>query len=1710
MNPLKKILMLMLILSTVASIMATTVTIGTGTSSQYYPIDRLYNYSAAEIVYLQSEIGMSGSINRLAFQKVSGTDINPILDVSIYMKQTTATTLATGDYSTADYTLVYTGPFTNTATTGWMEVTLTTPYTYSNTQSLSILVVKGFQQWTSSCPYWGYTATTDSKFRYDYDDDAAPTTLTQSLNRPNIQLNIVPLEGPAVFAMSHSAINFGTCFINVTTSATTVTVSNNGGTPMHITSAILGGANASVFTKTDTNTYPVTLAAGGSMSFTVSFLPLLAQQYNATVTVTDDLARTPHILTLTGLGFDNNITTFPYVNSFDETAFPPIGWTNQRIVGTYTPGIWAGSATGVNPPCTPHSGTTMAYYNSYSISANVHTVLSTPPLTLPGNNYRVSFWMYRDISTAYNTPKYSDEGISAWFGTSPTDTTLAVNLGFIPRDAVFAPVVAANGWYKYGFNFPANSAGAAKYVILKVKSQFGNNIFLDDVTIELQPTGVPLPAMVSSPANNVIDQFPTISLNWLPDGTGPATLGYRLSFGTDNPPTNVLNNSDVALVATYTPTLQFGTTYYWKVVPYNALGNATDCPIWTFTTMADPTVTTFPYLQNFDSVTIPAIPVGWSKMIVSSSTAAITTSTSTPNSAPNNVLISNSGDANANVVLVSPPTPNVGLTRIRFWAKGAANYVLLVGTVTNPADPTSFSEFQTINLTATYAEYSVSFAGYAGQAHYIGFKHGLGTAYQSIYLDDFSWLLIPTGPQVEVNVTNLAYGDIYNNSTPVRVVQINNSGLADLSFTVATSGQTVTTNLTGTQTLTPGSSVSCNVTLHPIAEGALTGSITINSNDPLTPALLIPLSATVLPALAPGLIEVGNGSLVEISLPVEPYYNHSFSQTIYLQTELNQPNSSINSIFYKFNGASAWSDTMLVYLGQTTRSSFTSTTDYVPATELTLVYSGLLTVTAEAGWVEIPLDTPYTYDNVSNLVVCIDKDTPYHPNANDFYCAAVTTNRSLEQHADAATSNSNVNNPLAGTLKMNIPDTRFQFHTLSTIPLFSAIPSVVTFGQVNVDNTSTPINVQVRNAGGGTLIITQPITLTGVDVGQFAMTDTHTYPVSLNAGQSITVSVTFTPNSAGVKSAQLNITDNLVSARKATLKSYKSAESERLLHVIPISGSGNDGVIHTFPYSQGYEEEAFPAGTGWVVADGANPGQGWRRRATAGNSHNGTGYAVVGTLAGNHWMMTPKFEIGAQSNTLRYWIKDSTDTPDSAATSVGEYLKVLVSTTNADSSSFVTQLHNYTNYDLPSTYQEMTLDLTPFNGQNIYLCFLRHSTGGKFIYVDDFSVAAASGVLNPPTNLTYQVINENNVTLTWVAPVPATGTTLTGYKVYRNDAALHTITDPLIVTDTDISVASGTYTYKVSALYLQGESGFTDPVSVSITGGNPNELINDGFDFYPDFALNFGYWTNRDVDQQNTYNFANTTYPNLNSHKAFMVFNPSAAVPPLTNPIAHSGNKMLAAFDTQAGSNNDWLITPRLLLGEDSSINFWAKSYNDLFGLEQFTVAISTTDNNAASFTNVITGLNPVSVPATSWTYYDYDLSNYDGQHVYIAFRCVSTSCLALLLDDYKVITTNGVGNDDPAPLPTNTVLLSNYPNPFNPETIIRYAMKDKGNVLIEVYNTRGQKVTTLENSVRNAGNYSVKWSGKDQYGHSVGSGVYFYRMKTGSYTSTKKMILLR
>lgn len=352
---------------------------------------------------------------------------------------------------------------------------------------------------------------------------------------------------------------------------------------------------------------------------------------------------------------------------------------------------------------------------------------------------------------------------------------------------------------------------------------------------------------------------------------------------------------------------------------------------------------------------------------------------------------------------------------------------------------------------------------------------------------------------------------------------------------------------------------------------------------------------------------------------------------------------------------------------------------------------------------------------------------------------------------------------------------------------------------------------------------------------------------------------------------------------------------------------------------------------------------------------------------------------------------------------------------------------------------------------------------------------------------------------------------LTGYKVFRDGELIATINDIVVCNYTDTGLPNGTYIYEVTAVYTTGESAPCDPVFATVFVPLVPTFFEDGFETYDDFALTFGNWMLTDVDNSATYGFSEYDFENEYSPMAYMIFNPSATTPPMTDLAAHTGDKMAASFAATTPPNNDWLITPRVRFGTaDNSVSFWAKSYTADYGLERFKVGVSVNAAALPATFVTISGATYVEAPV-EWTEFTFPIpASYNMQFGRVGIKCESNDAFIFLVDDFKLLGISGVAGEDEVMPVVETALRGNYPNPFNPETTIMYSVKSDEHVTIEIFNLKGQKVRTLVNEKAKAGNYKVVWHGDDNNGKTVGSGVYFYRMNSGKFTSTKKMIMMK
>ena len=124
----------------------------------------------------------------------------------------------------------------------------------------------------------------------------------------------------------------------------------------------------------------------------------------------------------------------------------------------------------------------------------------------------------------------------------------------------------------------------------------------------------------------------------------------------------------------------------------------------------------------------------------------------------------------------------------------------------------------------------------------------------------------------------------------------------------------------------------------------------------------------------------------------------------------------------------------------------------------------------------------------------------------------------------------------------------------------------------------------------------------------------------------------------------------------------------------------------------------------------------------------------------------------------------------------------------------------------------------------------------------------------------------------------------------------------------------------------------------------------------------------------------------------------------------------------------------------------------------------------------------------------------------------------ARLEDDSSLAFKQGIENLQAllaSLIPEETALLHNYPNPFNPETWIPYQLAHAADVTLTIYDTKGVLVRQLDLGYQQAGYYTNRtraayWDGRNHLGETVGSGLYFYHLRAGDYSTIRKMVILK
>jgi hypothetical protein len=262
------------------------------------------------------------------------------------------------------------------------------------------------------------------------------------------------------------------------------------------------------------------------------------------------------VLLTVGFSFAQNLS-----EGFEGTDFPPAGW---EVINGGDANTW------VRYTSSPYAGTACA---SIAYGSTAHNDwLITPKLRPIAGNTDFSFWARNGSTT------FIDEFnvLLSTTGNNESDFTITLASNVAPGTT----------YTEYVYDLSAY-AGQDIYVAIQAISTDELRLYVDEVAgPALAPPDAPLAAVIGLPLNGGVGIPISTSLSWDRNPAGDAPDGYRVYFGTDNPPTNIENGVDVGNVLSYTPAavLEYATEYFWQIVPYNVTGEATGIATWSFTT----------------------------------------------------------------------------------------------------------------------------------------------------------------------------------------------------------------------------------------------------------------------------------------------------------------------------------------------------------------------------------------------------------------------------------------------------------------------------------------------------------------------------------------------------------------------------------------------------------------------------------------------------------------------------------------------------------------------------------------------------------------------------------------------------------------------------------------------------------------------------------------------------------------------------------------------------------------------------------------------------------------------------------------------------------------------------------------------------------------------------------------------------------------------
>lgn len=1077
----------------------TTLTVCDGsTTNEYVPFYGWYAdaYTKSQFIFPATDItpmAGNGTITGMTFY-ASGSNSWGSATWNVYLMETSLTTFGYSYESIAGATLVYSGAMNLNG--GVMDVVFTNNYVYGGS---NLMVC--FEQQTigtySSCYFNGMQSNGSSLAGYGYGSAGAASSNQQNF-LPKTTFTYIAGDPNYCFPPLHLAVS------NITT--TTADIAWNAGNNETNWSLKWGTKGFDVETEgtlvasiTD-STYVLTGLSAG-----VKYDVYVRANCTATSNYSNWVKKSFKTLTLSA--------TVPYVTDFsnatDNGQWDITDGSTMFYIGSDSLGAACYSQGGALY-ISDDNGLTYEYGASAAQAYAVRRINFTT-----AGNYVVSY-RWKSKGDANESYKYD-------FGRAflaPGDHTLLNNLGYgalyddwFCLDNTFA-LNGSESWQVTNAEFQITVPG--EYQLIFYWNNNGYDTYnpplaVDDVSV----TALTCPAPVNFAATAIDTAHAT--LEWTENGSATA---WTVEYGVAD---FVQGTGTIVDVTNTTCTLSglIANQRYDAYVKSNC--SATDNSNWTkcsFRTSC-PTYQSVPYFEDFESYDGVSNYYGASYNVLPTCWDYVNNSTGSYSKLPliyhyseyahsgTNLLYSyvsyDSYDHMTDIYAVLPAFNNINTLQVSFWGRMGYSYNagrVYVGVI-NGNDGTTFEPVDTIDfVSASYNEYIVYLDSYTGTNHNIAFCiPKINNEYNYVYIDDITVSNIPSCK----NPTNLRTVSVGDNIATITWDDPN--GTAPASYTVEYGFEGFTIGNGAQMTVTTNSAELTNLVLLTSYDVYVKTNCDATENS----QWVGPLNFTC------GEVVVGSGSDYNYTVGWNNYYRHSWSQNIYLASEIGRP-GLITSVFFYVGAMPSGGytfNTADIYMAETDIESYQdyNSCDWIPLANQAHVYSATALNINQLGWMEFVLDEPFFYSGEHNLAISLSKSVSEYNSQLTWRYTAFNSYMALAHYSDSESNYAQHPGTSSGNAENNRIDVKLLFGDASSycakpagLGLVSNGITDATIGWETVNGESAwtlgygPVNFDIETQG--TLI-------TGIDTTVYTLTnltDSTTYDVYVKSVCSDTTS----------------------------------------------------------------------------------------------------------------------------------------------------------------------------------------------------------------------------------------------------------------------------------------------------------------------------------------------------------------------------------------------------------------------------------------------------------------------------------------------------------------------------------------------------------------------------------------------------------------------------